>query len=731
MRTGRRRGLAFAAASGEAGEATIQERLAAALPERRDSVFLVCRACHTIDEGGAHTSYTITFRPDETERHVYVIVYGGRIHGNDAFEGPETFELVLRSAEGAPIADGVGVGTITEGPMAPGVTVPRTRLALAEGGAAGHYSVAVNAPPAPGETVTVTVTVATDDPGAVRVHRGRAAPAPSTVLRFTGGETWSRPLTVTAPSDADVDDERVRIVHTVSGPRGWGVLSAPPLTVAVTDDDTAQPLVSIATGTSPITEGLGERMAAPRAPGLEGTLAGQALPGGGTDAGEDGGAANGRETQAALAGIARGFGSGADGAGLFDGELTDGGFSAGGLGGTGAEDRSMTGREALLASRFALTGEADAAGGTLALWGRAVQARFEGVKRGDGTDIRLDGEATTALLGADYARDRWLVGLALTQSTAEGRYESEGDAVVCPPEVEGGEAPVLCAGAIRAGDGTIEGTLSAAVPYAALQATKRVTLWGAAGVGAGEVAIEAAMGDRYPADTTWTMAAAGARGELLAPSSGPSLALTSDAFWAWTASEKTRELAAADSDVTRLRVGLEGSWPVALAGGARFTPTLETGLCHDGGDAETGFGVELVAGLAWSAPGLGLTLDLSGRTLLAHEDRDLEDRGWAASLRFDPCPSSERGLSLSLGQTLGAPAGGLDALFAPTRWSNAPAAPPRAAGRRKPPTASPPSAGASLAARMSASDLPRTPATGRSAGGSPRKARARSTSPST
>ena len=201
--------------------------------------------------------------------------------------------------------------------------------------------------------------------------------------------------------------------------------------------------------------------------------------------------------------------------------------------------------------------------------------------------------------------------------------------------------------------------------YAELQATKRVTLWGAAGVGAGEVAIEAAMGDRYPADTTWTMAAAGARGELLAPSSGPSLALTSDAFWARTASEKTRELAESDSDVTRLRLGLEGSWLVALAGGARFTPTLGTGLRHDGGDAETGFGIELGGGLAWSAPGLGLTLDLSGRTLLAHEDRDLEDRGWAASLRFDPRPSSERGLSLSLGQTLGAPAGGLDALFAP------------------------------------------------------------------
>ena len=48
-------GLALAAASAAAGEASIQERLAAASPERGESVFLVCRACHTIDEGGAHT----------------------------------------------------------------------------------------------------------------------------------------------------------------------------------------------------------------------------------------------------------------------------------------------------------------------------------------------------------------------------------------------------------------------------------------------------------------------------------------------------------------------------------------------------------------------------------------------------------------------------------------------------------------------------------------------------
>ncbi|MDE0039549.1 MAG: hypothetical protein OXU77_18630, partial [Gammaproteobacteria bacterium] len=36
---------------------------------------------------------------------------------------------------------------------------------------------------------------------------------------------------------------------------------------------------------------------------------------------------------------------------------------------------------------------------------------------------------------------------------------------------------------------------------------------------------------------------------------------------------------------------------------------------HDGGDAETGFGVDLGGGIEWSDPKRGISLDISGRTL--------------------------------------------------------------------------------------------------------------------
>ena len=176
-------------------------------------------------------------------------------------------------------------------------------------------------------------------------------------------------------------------------------------------------------------------------------------------------------------------------------------------------------------------------------------------------------------------------------------------------------------------------------------------------------------GRALTADISWTMAAAGVRGDLLPPpkeGSGPALAVTSDALWARTGSDKTHELAASESDVTRLRLGLEGGYRIATEGGGHVTPKLEAGMRHDGGDAETGFGVELGGGLAWVDPTLGLSLDLSGRTLIAHGNDDLKDRGFAASLAFDPDPATKRGPSLTLAQDWGGQAkGGLDALFTP------------------------------------------------------------------
>ena len=255
------------------------------------------------------------------------------------------------------------------------------------------------------------------------------------------------------------------------------------------------------------------------------------------------------------------------------------------------------------------------------------------------------------------------------QSEGDGGCADHGKGPqACPDDIPP-DMRALCDGAVREGDGEVEASLTAALPYAALQASERMKLWGALGFGSGEVTLKPRTGGMLESDISWTMASAGARSDLLGPrgeGGGLSLALVSDALWARTSSEKTSDLAASDSDVTRLRLGLEGRWTNPLEGGGHFTPRIEAGMRRDGGDAETGFGVELGGGLAWSAPALGLNLDLSGRTLLAHGDDDLKDRGFAASFAFDPDPASERGASFNIRQDWGGQAtGGLDALFAP------------------------------------------------------------------
>ena len=412
-------------------------------------------------------------------------------------------------------------------------------------------------------------------------------------------------------------------------------------------------------------DGIAGRIAAPRTAGVEGTFAGQALnldPGAGNP---DGTAAQGApgslagtdmlaETDVAFTGTGG------------TAELGDDAF---GFDSASGQSYAMTTAEVLLGSSFTATGEEDSHGGSLALWGRAAQSHFDGR---EGT-FSLDGEATTAMLGADYARGTWLLGMALMQSTGEGSYR---DTNVVPREVSQlcanrndgmpKDKPVLCDGAVREGSGTVEATLTAVLPYAAVQASERLKVWGAVGYGTGDVTLKTEMDGVLTSDITWTMGAAGMRGDVIAAQEGPALAVTSDALWARTSSEKTHELAASDSDVTRLRLGLEGSWRMALEGGGSVTPKLETGARHDGGDAETGFGVEMGGGLVWNDPGLGLQLDLSGRTLVAHGSDDLEDRGFAASLAFDPDPATMRGPSLTLRQDWGGEAtGGLDRLFTP------------------------------------------------------------------
>ena len=224
----------------------------------------------------------------------------------------------------------------------------------------------------------------------------------------------------------------------------------------------------------------------------------------------------------------------------------------------------------------------------------------------------MDGDVTTGLLGFDAEWERLLAGLVLAHSEGDGGYN-----------LSGGER------------GSIESSLTGIYPYARLRLNDRVLLWGLAG-------------------------AVGVRGALLA-GGGFDLAVKSDALWVRTESDAAAGLAAATAQVSRLRLILEAGRTFALTSGAVLAPTAQVGLRHDGGDAETGTGIEVGAGIRYTA-GM-LTLEGQVRTLLAHEAGGYEEWGASGSIRLSP-NASGLGPSLALLPSWGAAGSAVARLWA-------------------------------------------------------------------
>ena len=295
-----------------------------------------------------------------------------------------------------------------------------------------------------------------------------------------------------------------------------------------------------------------------------------------------------------------------------------------------ARETSMS--ELLLASSFYMaSAERADSGPRWSLWGRGARSGFDGAEGA----LTLTGDVTTGLVGADYESGRVLVGVALALSSGDGAYEESG---------------------MR---GEVESSLAGVYPYLRYAVSERLSVWGLAGLGEGDLTLKPAGAAQVETDLSMSMAAAGARGALVT-SGGFELALRSDLAFVRTESDAAAGLAAAEADTSRLRLALEGS-----AGEMRFaagvlTPTVELGLRFDGGDAETGAGLELGGGLRYASG--RLAVEFNARGLLAHEEREYEEWGVSASVRFSP-DEGGRGLSLRAASTWGAAAGGVDRLW--------------------------------------------------------------------
>ena len=254
-------------------------------------------------------------------------------------------------------------------------------------------------------------------------------------------------------------------------------------------------------------------------------------------------------------------------------------------------------------------GRAPDAGARVTVWGAGDYRSLAG---GEGSAVDWDGHLFGAHLGMDARFGAGgLAGLAL--SVSEGRFDYTDTSPYTLGETVEGE---------------YESRMTSAHPYVGWAWPAGTHAWASLGYGRGDVTILDGGAGRQSSASTLRSAAAGWSVRVLS-SEGPGVfgPMTVDLKGeAWTTrlevADNGERIAGLAVRTHRLRGAVEGARAFALAGGAAFTPSVELGMRLDGGDGETGAGVELGGGLDYAHPALGLSADVAGRVLLAHEGGD-------------------------------------------------------------------------------------------------------------
>ena len=280
-------------------------------------------------------------------------------------------------------------------------------------------------------------------------------------------------------------------------------------------------------------------------------------------------------------------------------------------------------------------------GGVLSVWSRSSRSYFSGMEDA----LSLDGDVRTTMVGADYSRGALTVGLSVGRTLGLGGYSGPSG-------------------------GRMSTSMTGFYPWAGYQFNDRVSVWGVTGYGSGSLNLTPDGASALETGVSMAMSAVGTRGELIGSraTGGFALAFKADAMWVGAASDlldgAAGRLNASEAGVTRVRTALEGSRGFTLGGRLSLRPSVEVGLRRDGGDAETGAGMDVGGGLVFTDTVTGLSLDMRVRTLVVHQAEGFRERGMSLSFGWDPTPSSPLGLTAKVAPSWGGQArGGAEALW--------------------------------------------------------------------
>ena len=124
---------------------------------------------------------------------------------------------------------------------------------------------------------------------------------------------------------------------------------------------------------------------------------------------------------------------------------------------------------------------------------------------------------------------------------------------------------------------------------------------------------------------------------------------------ATVAENEAKTIAELTVGVNQARAAIEASHAQHFAGGGSPRPSLEIGGRFDGGDGETGAGLEVGGGLTYADPGSGLTVAGIGRALVVR-DGNYSEWGLSGLIQLDP-NAAGHGLMMSAQPEPGRPPG--------------------------------------------------------------------------
>ncbi len=283
--------------------------------------------------------------------------------------------------------------------------------------------------------------------------------------------------------------------------------------------------------------------------------------------------------------------------------------------------------------RFALNLGSSEDASRWSVWGDVDRQAYEG--------SGYDGTATSMYLGADVAvAEDWLVGLAVARQGGDSDY------------------------AWGTASQTMDMQLTTVLPYASYRPSERMSLWGVAGFGRGELdTTVAGTTTRDVSDLRSQLAMVGGE-QVLRQVGRFDLALRGDV--ALASLETDQGLGAADglaTDVHRFRLGLEGSFSTDTGQGGMLEPFGQVNVRTDGGDGETGSGLELAGGIRMTTA--AFTLEAQGRTLALHGADDYRESGFSLLATLNPSAQAT-GVSVTMAPRWGADAVGTGILWEDT-----------------------------------------------------------------